>query len=148
MTDHGWLFGRRSVALLALIGLVLAATLSIGVSVASAGSSDCPSGNWCTWIDINYSGTMGEYNNTNSGTNHWAALFEFSGTSSVYNHRQNTVWFAYEEDPNGIPPSGAKDCMIPGGGRGNLTNWSYPDGTNENDNVNFFDLIYSGTTCP
>lgn len=131
---------------LALIALV------VGVSQARAAASDCPSANWCVWQDVNYGGFIIEFNNNNCGydtcTNRWFAtqLSGYSGVSAMKNNRANVVYFAYKE-VNGVPPSSAKDCQNPGGARGNLLNYWYPDGTNENDEVAYYNLSYSNPSC-
>jgi hypothetical protein len=132
----------------AIVGAAFAAVLLTRAPAASASLSQCASGEYCLWSDTSYSGTFFEFDNASDGTNHWFTLTDPPGdtSSSAYNHRQNIVYISHAIGDTSPPPN-SKDCMVPGGQRGNLANFTYPDGTNENNNVSELDLIYSGTTC-
>lgn len=149
---------KTALAPLALVALTLTVPLFMSVSTARAidplASSQCVSGDWCGWDGSGYSGQFYPFNTGQYGynANTWydITLVQYPGPiQSVANRRDHNVWFSYVDPPysNGVPPAGTKDCMIPGGGRGDLTQWHYPNGTNENENVWALDMLSSGTSC-
>lgn len=127
---------------------VQSAALLMGVSSARASSSDCPAENWCIWTTKQYGATGGymyAFNN-GYGTNSWYDIHYYGVGGSVYNRRQNHTWFSWDIPPPN-PAAGTKDCMIPGGGRGDLSTWWYPDGHNEFNLEDSIDLSTFGS-CP
>lgn len=140
---------KRTVTLVAALSLALSAALLMGVSSARASSSDCPDKNWCIWTTTFYGqngGYMYEFDNNYNGTNNWYGIYFYSVGESVANRRQNKVFFSYDVPPPNPAPN-HKDCMIPGGGRGNLSTWYYPSGFMEWNAELSIDLIYDGTNC-
>jgi hypothetical protein len=135
---------------LAVAGAALAGVLFVGVSSASAYPSNCPSKSWCLYSGTNFSGGFWAFDQATSGSDHWIGLTTIGEEAeSLYNNRAHVTYLGecvsgYCSDP---PRPNGKDCQIPGGERGDLHNYSYPDGFTEWHDIGYFDLSYSGTTC-
>jgi hypothetical protein len=140
---------KKTITLVAVLALALSAALSMRVSSARASPSDCPIFFWCIWITKDYGaggGPIYEFDNHYNGTNNWYSISQFAVGASALNNRNNVVWFSHDDVPPN-PSAGTKDCMIHGGGRGDLSGWFYPDAAPEWFYEHSLDLIYSGTTC-
>lgn len=147
----------HSRTLLLCAAVVIAGSLAGGMLVSAspawAASSDCASGNFCLWQDGLYSGTMWTFNQADNGYNKWnyVGASADNQASSAFNNRQHSADIANEDYCYGsgcTPVPYDTDCMIPGGGRGHLSDYSWPqDLTTENDSISYYDLLYSATTC-
>jgi hypothetical protein len=128
----GALPASRRGAFPAVIAVVCAVALSVGVSTARALYTDCISPNFCLWHDSEYNGTRWDFNTIQYPSGQWINVpsAAFQQASSLYDHRTN---LARIQDA-----SGHKDCINPGLNfrRANLANWNWPN-TNitENDSI-------------
>lgn len=146
---------RRATLLcvVAVIGAALAGVALMRAQAAWAGSSDCASGNFCLWSGSSYSGTMWSFNTTKDGTS-WNDLYGTSAlsvASSAFNNRSHSTNIGEQcilGPGQCTPPGGSTDCMIPGGGRGDLVNWWWSaTGDNENNSIEYYWLRTQATTC-
>jgi hypothetical protein len=160
----GFISKKSAVTPLALLLLILAIALFTGVSAARATDPSVPppsfpsscnnTGSWCAYADSNYSGSVYYFCTGGSciySVNTWTnigTLIYPNGISSIANDRGNRVMFSH--NTSGSPPPNTKDCQNASGSRGNLHDYTYPDGTNENDQVWAIDMQGSagGPTCP
>ena len=92
----------------------------------------------CFWKDAGYYNTFYYYNIWTYSQNNWhygGAVFN-DYASSLYNHRVHSSYI--DKD---WPPSSDYRCLSPEEADPNLTQWWWPDGSNENDSISSFDLL-------
>jgi peptidase inhibitor family I36 len=141
MTRFTWIGRKHAVLLpLAIFGTALVVALSVGVSVARAAFSDCPSANFCLWHDGDGTGTQWNFNETNHPANTWFELQNaYDNSASYRNYRVNKTFV--DETDNGPQ----KYCFNPGD-FGNLVIYNFPNGDRLLDHIGWVDLIDSGGT--
>lgn len=94
------------------VAAVLAA-VTLTASPAAAGRSECPSGNFCVWENVNYGGKIQKIYVADTYTK-----ITLSTTKSYYNNRVKRTW--YHATTNG---TGSYDCIPAGTSDASTSGW-------------------------
>lgn len=109
----------------AAVALALTAAPIVGVTTAQAASSDCPRDNFCTWSNLNYTGSLRYTNATVKQT----SFPQKNDVESIYNNSAYTACI--------VDTDTGRKSEIPGRTLRNLSGTA----------LNSIDVVYTRTYC-